>query len=89
MGKKQNNTKGQPSKPEFVFHKRNYMFMFLGIAFIVLGYILMSGGGSDDPNVFNEEIYNFRRIRLAPSLILIGLGIEVYAILLNPHKKKK
>ena len=47
----------------------------------------MSGGGSEDPNVFNEEIYNFRRIRLAPTLVLIGFGIQVYAILLNPRKK--
>ena len=62
--------------------------MFVGLALISLGFILMSGGGSDDPNVFNPEIYNFRRIRLAPTLVLIGLGIEVYAILLNPHKKK-
>ena len=62
--------------------------MFIGIAFIALGFILMSGGGSNDPNVFNEDIYNFRRIRLAPTLVLIGLGIEVYAILLNPHKNK-
>ena len=88
MGKKQNNNKGQASKPEFIFQKKNYMFMFLGIAFIALGFILMIGGGSDDPNVFNEDIYNFRRIRLAPTLVLIGLGIEVYAILLNPHKKR-
>jgi hypothetical protein len=88
MGKKQNNSKGQASKPEFIFQKRNYIFMFLGIGFIALGFILMSGGGSDDPNVFNEDIYNFRRIRLAPTLVLIGLGIEVYAILLNPHKKR-
>jgi len=49
----------------------------------------MSGGGSDDPNVFNPEIYNFRRIRLAPTLILIGLGIQIYAILVNPNKKKE
>ena len=63
--------------------------MFIGLAFIVLGFILMSGGGSDDPNVFNEDIYSFRRIRLAPTLVLIGLGIEIYAILLNPHKNKK
>ena len=62
--------------------------MFIGLAFITVGFILMSGGGSDDPNVFNPDIYNFRRIRLAPTLVLIGLGIEVYAILLNPHKKK-
>ena len=63
--------------------------MFIGLGFIALGFILMSGGGSDDPEVFNPDIYNFRRIRLAPTLVLIGLGIEVYAILLNPHKKKK
>ena len=78
----------QSTKPEFIFQKKNYLFMFIGLACISLGFILMSGGGSDDPNVFNPEIYNFRRIRLAPTLVLIGLGIEVYAILLNPHKKK-
>jgi len=88
MGKKQKNGTGNPPKPEFIFQRKNYLFMFIGIAFIALGFILMSGGGSDDPNVFNEDIYNFRRIRLAPTLVLIGLGIEVYAILLNPHKRR-
>ncbi|WP_034656505.1 DUF3098 domain-containing protein [Cellulophaga baltica] len=83
---KSNNT-NQDSKKEFIFQHKNYMFMFIGLAFIVIGFILMSGGGSDDPNVFNPEIYSFRRIRLAPTLVLIGLGIEIYAILLNPHKK--
>lgn len=86
--KKQKNQQEGKSKSEFIFQKRNYLFMFIGLAFIALGFILMSGGGSDDPNVFNPDIYNFRRIRLAPTLVLIGLGIEVYAILLNPHKKK-
>ena len=86
--KKQKNQPEGKSKSEFIFQKRNYLFMFIGLAFIALGFILMSGGGSDDPNVFNPDIYNFRRIRLAPTLVLIGLGIEVYAILLNPHKKK-
>ena len=81
--------KEDQSKQEFIFQKKNYMFMFIGLAFIAIGFILMSGGGSDDPNVFNDDIYNFRRIRLAPTLVLIGLGIEVFAILLNPHKKKK
>ena len=87
MKKQKNQQEGRP-KAEFIFQKRNYLFMFIGLAFIALGFILMSGGGSDDPNVFNPDIYNFRRIRLAPTLVLIGLGIEVYAILLNPHKKK-
>lgn len=87
MAKRHTTTTDNQPKREFIFQKKNYMFMFIGIAFIALGFILMSGGGSDDPNVFNEDIYNFRRIRLAPTLVLIGLGIEVYAILLNPHKK--
>jgi len=88
MSKKQKNGKEHISKPEFIFQKKNYLFMFIGIACIALGFILMSGGGSDDPTIFNPDIYSFRRIRLAPTLVLIGLGIEVYAILLNPHKKK-
>ncbi|MEZ2413432.1 DUF3098 domain-containing protein [Muriicola sp. E247] len=87
MGKKQKNTKDTP-RQEFIFQRKNYLFMFLGIAFIALGFILMSGGGSDDPTVFNPDIYSFRRIKLAPTLVLIGLGLEVYAILLNPHKNK-
>ena len=72
---------------DFVFKKNNYIVMLVGILFIAIGFILMSGGGSEDPNVFNEEIYNFRRIRLAPTLVLIGFGIQVYAILLNLRKK--
>jgi len=76
----------EASKSDFIFGKRNYKFMFIGIVFIALGLILMSGGGSDDPNVFNPEIFNFRRIRLAPTLILIGFAIQIYAILINPNK---
>lgn len=79
-------TENNTSKPEFLFGKKNYIFMFVGLAFIALGFILMAGGGSDDPAVFNEAIYNFQRIRLAPTLVIIGLGIEIYAILLNPKK---
>lgn len=79
----------QDSKPNFIFGRKNYKFMFIGVSCIALGFILMAGGGSDDPNVFNPEIFNFRRIRLAPTLILIGFGIQIYAILLNPDKSKK
>ena len=60
--------------------------MLIGLAVIALGFILMAGGGSDNPNVFNPEIYNWRRIRLAPTLVIIGLGIEIYAIFANPKK---
>ena len=72
-------------KKQFAFGRRNYKFMFIGIAIIALGFLLMSGGGSDDPNVFNEEIYNLRRIRLAPALVIIGFAVEVYAILTKPE----
>lgn len=74
------------NKSQFIFGKKNYKFMFIGLACIALGFILMSGGGSDDPNVFNPEIFHWRRIRLAPMLVLLGFGIEMYAILLNPEK---
>ena len=84
MGEKK---RKENAKPVFVFGKKNYKFMFIGLAIIAIGFILMSGGGSDDPNVFNPEIFNFRRIRLAPMLILIGFGVEIYAVLLNPDKK--
>ena len=76
------------SQKSFVFGKKNYQFLFIGLGFMALGFILMAGGKSDNPNVFNPEIYSFRRIRLAPTLVLIGLGIQAYAILLNPNKKK-
>lgn len=88
MSSKQS-TSGNPKTPrEFIFGPQNYLWMFIGLALIALGYILMSGGGSDDPNVFNPEIFSFQRIRLAPALVLAGLGLQVYAILRSPHKKK-
>jgi len=71
-------------KQEFLFGKRNYIIMLVGLFVIALGFVFMAGGGSDDPAVFNEEIYNWQRIRLAPTLVIIGLGIEIYAILANP-----
>jgi hypothetical protein len=79
--------KNKKNSKDFIFEKKNYQVMVIGIIFIAIGFILMSGGASEDPNVFNPEIYNFRRIRLAPTLVLIGFGIQVYAILLNPKKK--
>ena len=71
---------------EFLFDTINYKILLIGIAVIVFGFILMSDGGSDDPKVFNEEIFNFRRIRLAPTLVLIGFGITIYSILKKSKK---
>jgi hypothetical protein len=78
--------KKQEKKGAFLFGRKNYRFMLIGLVFIAVGFILMAGGGSDDPNVFNEEIYNFRRIRLAPTLVLIGLAIEICAIMAKSEK---
>ena len=80
--------KNEENKHEFLFEKVNYKILLIGIGVIALGFILMSGGGSEDPNVFNEEIFNFRRIRLAPTTVLIGFGITIYAILKNSKKDK-
>ncbi|GAB4158814.1 MAG: DUF3098 domain-containing protein [Winogradskyella sp.] len=86
MGEKK---RKEQSKAEFIFGKKNYKFMLIGLACIAIGFILMSGGGSDDPNVWNPEVFSWRRIRLAPTLVLIGFGFQVYAILLNPNKGSK
>lgn len=79
--------KNNEQHKEFLFEKVNYKILLIGIVVIALGFILMSGGGSDDPNVFNEEIFNFRRIRLAPTVVLIGFGITIYSILKKSEKK--
>ena len=78
--------KNNEQKHEFLFESVNYKILLVGIAVIALGFLLMSGGGSDDPTVFSEEIFNFRRIRLAPTTVLIGFGITIYAILKNQKK---
>lgn len=76
----QHKMKNNEQKPDFLFDKVNYKFLLIGIAVIIIGFILMSGGGSDDPKVFNEDVFNFRRIRLAPTVVLIGFGIAIYSI---------
>ena len=68
-----------------LFGKQNYVWIIAGLVAIALGLMLMAGGKSDDPNVFNaNEVYSFRRITLAPILILIGLALEVVAIFRKP-----
>lgn len=69
------------------FGRDNYLWVIIGLAFLLVGFLLMIGGGSDDPDVFNEAIFNFRRLTLAPILVLIGFGIQIYAIMKKPKNK--
>lgn len=65
----------------FPFERRNYLFFLLGIALLVVGYLLMSGGGVEDPNEFSEAIFSPRRITLAPLTVMAGYGVIFYSIL--------
>ena len=69
------------------FGRDNYFWVIIGLAFLLVGFLLMIGGGSDDPDVFNEAIFNFRRLTLAPILVLTGFGIQIYAIMKKPKNK--
>ncbi len=75
------------NKESFIFGKRNYTLLIIGLVFVALGFLLMIGGGSDDPNVFNPEIFSVRRIKIAPLLILIGFVIEIFAIMSKPKEE--
>lgn len=78
--------KEENNQPEFLFGSTNYKILLIGLAVIALGFILMAGGGNDNPEVFNEEVFSFRRIRLAPTVVLIGFGITIYSILVKNKK---
>lgn len=77
------------TKFSFAFERINYILMGIGIVVLLLGYILLSGGGSDDPNVFNSAMFDNRRLVVAPILITLGLLIEIVAILFKSNKKKE
>jgi hypothetical protein len=78
--------KNENNKPEFLFGSENYKILIIGLVVIALGFILMSGGANENPEVFNEEVFSFRRIRLAPTVVLIGFGITIYSILKKSQK---
>lgn len=72
-------------KGEFALGKENYILMLAGLALIALGFILMIGGGSKDPNVFSYELFSFQRLTLAPILVLAGYVVEIFAIMKKPR----
>lgn len=83
--KKESPAKDVPSSRVPLFDKTNLMWMLGGVAVMILGYILMAGGKSDDPNVFNaNEVYSPMRITVAPILILAGLVVLVFSIFRHP-----
>ena len=76
-------------KKKFLLNRSNYKILIISLVIIFFGYILMSGGKSEDPNEFNPEIFNFQRIRLAPTVIIFGFVLVIYSILHNEKKWKK
>lgn len=68
----------------FAFDKGNYKWLLIGLAFLLVGFLLMIGGGSDDPDVFNYGMFNFQRLTLSPILLMIGYIIGIYAIMKKP-----
>ena len=76
--------KEQGEKQGFALGKENYKLLVIGFAIIVLGFILMVGGKSEDPSVFNPDIFSFRRVTLAPMVVLFGFMFEIYAIMKKP-----
>ena len=73
-------------KSKMVLGKKNYVFIIIGCLVVILGFILMSGGGSENPNVFQEEeLFSFRRITLAPFMVMLGYGVVLYGIMKKQH----
>ena len=80
-------TKQTVALTPFIFDQSNYIIMIAGVVVIMVGFLLMSGGATSDPAVFpKEELYSFRRITLAPIVVMLGFGIEIYAILKRPKE---
>lgn len=78
--------KTEESRPaSFAFGKENYILLVSGVVLIILGFIFMTGGGSKDPNVFNDDMFDFRRLTLAPILVLLGFAVEIVAIMKKPR----
>jgi hypothetical protein len=86
LEEKNKNLKSEQEEVKMPFVRDNNLWVIIGLAFLIIGFLLMIGGGSDDPDVFNEAIFNFRRLTLAPILVLIGFGIQIYAIMKRPKK---
>ncbi len=88
MSAKVQKQKKEDNKLMFAFNKTNYIIVIIGLLVILTGFLLMIGGGSDDPEVFSEALFGFRRLTLAPILIIVGYIIEIFAIMYRPEQTK-
>ncbi len=86
MSNNKNNGNEENSAP-FALAKENYKLVLIGFIIIIIGFSLMIGGKSEDPSQFNPEIFSFRRITLAPIVVLFGFIFEIYAIMRKPKQK--
>ena len=73
-------------KKKILFERKNYIILIFSIFIISLGYFIMSGGGSQNPLIFNNEIYNFKRIRLAPLLVILGFALALFSMIYGKRK---
>ena len=81
MAKTDPTLRKEPENPRLPLKARNYCWIAIGFGIIVLGFVLMAGGGSDSPEEFNYAMFSWRRITLAPILVIGGFAVEIYAIL--------
>lgn len=81
------NLKMEKSNQNSSIARKNYLFLLIGLALIALGYLLMIGGGSDDPNKFNPEIFSTQRITIAPVTCLAGFVLIIFAIMYKPKQE--
>ena len=73
-------------KKKILFKRKNYAILLCSISLISLGFFIMSGGSSQNPLIFNDEIYNFQRIRLAPLLVILGFAMALFSIIYGRRK---
>lgn len=81
MKKEKNTPAGQTEDPRMPLARKNYIWLAIGLAVVLLGFVLMAGGGSNSPDEFNDAMFSWRRITLAPILVVAGFAIEAFAIM--------
>ena len=80
--------KHSDSRQGFAFTRENYKLLIIGLVIIIVGFLLMAGGEAESPDKFNPEVFSFRRITLAPLVVLFGFAFEIYAIMKKPKEEK-